>query len=609
MLPFQELLNPIPGTNPSGQYLRYVVYDEIKEARREDDDLDQGIWTFERKKVDFAKVLKLCSEALASKSKDLQLAVWATEAVCVREGLPGLDAGIQLIAQLLDKYWDTIYPELESGNADMRVGALQSLTGIANTRLHNLPLTLNRLTWGQYFESREVGFERDADTQEKKDKRKRSIEAGKVTGEDFEQSVAKTSRVFFEERIAEADACLASIASLDDLCGTKMSKPRPSFTPLRKRLEEYRQTLTILQTSKGGLEAVATKKSQQNEGSEAIETQTENAVEAQEESETDESVAEQEQVSAAAVPISEEPTDSAEALEWIAKAARCLRREDPCNPVPYAVMRALRWTELRTQSGGFDTWLLTAPSTETRKRLKGLAQNESWEELLQACEEVMATPCSRGWLDLQRYAVTACDSIGRSYDEVAATILSGLEAFLREFRRIADATFDDETATANQETQTWLREVASSKMTSDGVLTAHSRLESPESYSSGESLDAFDLAKQAISSGNTAEAMAILEREAARECSGRGRFQRRLQLAELCIAANHRAVALPVLQSLAREIDERKLEDWEEPELMLHTFGLLYQCMEKMKGASEQKEAVYARICRLAPTRALAIGK
>ncbi len=38
----EDILNPIPGDNPSGKDLRYApIYDKIKEARREDDDLEE----------------------------------------------------------------------------------------------------------------------------------------------------------------------------------------------------------------------------------------------------------------------------------------------------------------------------------------------------------------------------------------------------------------------------------------------------------------------------------------------------------------------------------------------------------------------------------------
>ncbi len=49
----EDLLNPIAGENPSGVDVRYdtklLLYDKIKEARRQDDDLAQGDWQHERK--------------------------------------------------------------------------------------------------------------------------------------------------------------------------------------------------------------------------------------------------------------------------------------------------------------------------------------------------------------------------------------------------------------------------------------------------------------------------------------------------------------------------------------------------------------------------------
>ncbi|HUK16900.1 MAG TPA: type VI secretion system ImpA family N-terminal domain-containing protein, partial [Bryobacteraceae bacterium] len=83
-----DLLNPIAGENPAGENLRYApVYDKIKEARRQDDDAPQGEWTRERKLADYPLTIKLISESLATKSKDLQLAAWLAEAMLIREGV------------------------------------------------------------------------------------------------------------------------------------------------------------------------------------------------------------------------------------------------------------------------------------------------------------------------------------------------------------------------------------------------------------------------------------------------------------------------------------------------------------------------------------------
>src|SRR5947209_7521135 len=96
----EDLLTPIPGDNPSGAYLRHdtklLIYDQIKEARRQDDELEQGDWQHERKVANFALEGKLAQEALATRTKDLQLAAWLTEALLHSDGFGGLQQGLKL---------------------------------------------------------------------------------------------------------------------------------------------------------------------------------------------------------------------------------------------------------------------------------------------------------------------------------------------------------------------------------------------------------------------------------------------------------------------------------------------------------------------------------
>src|SRR5260221_8924979 len=100
-----DLLNPIPGENPSGANLRYApVYDKIKEARREEDDAPQGEWSHERKVADWKLVIKLSGDSLATKSKDVQLAAWLIEAMLRTEGFAGLLAGLKLLHGLIETF-------------------------------------------------------------------------------------------------------------------------------------------------------------------------------------------------------------------------------------------------------------------------------------------------------------------------------------------------------------------------------------------------------------------------------------------------------------------------------------------------------------------------
>jgi len=117
--------------------------------------------------------------------------------------------------------------------------------------------------------------------------------------------------------------------------------------------------------------------------------------------------------------------------------------------------------------------------------------------------------------------------------------------------------------------------------------------------------DPFDDALAAAQGGRLDEAIAILSGELKRERSGRGRFQRRMQLAHLLMAGGHEQIAYPILLSLADEIDRRGLEDWEPGDVLAHPLTLLWKCAASFNGDEEKRQGIYARICRLDPHKAL----
>ena len=597
-----DLLNPISGPNPSGRNLRYVVYDAIREARREDDELPSGDWAYERKRADYPSVLRLCCDALAEQSKDLQLAVWATEASVKLEGLAGLQHGLDFLNKLTEAFWDTLYPEIEDGDAEARFGVLESLGGKFSEQLWYLPLTNEGLTWLQYKESRTVGYEADVvGNDEKVQDRERAINDGKITAEMFDKAFSKTPKAFYEQRLMDADACLTSLEALNQTCLNRFGDASPSFTKLRDGLEDIRQTISLLLRKK------------REEEPEPRPEELAEAPVGQGGSTVGKTLQDHRVSDSPSVPlqaVSKEPESISDAIERITLAAHYLRREQPSNPVAYLVLRAVRWGELRASVEDVDLALLEAPSTEVRKQLRALLQNGEWEELLDACEVAMASPCGRGWLDLQRYTVSACDGLGSSFTPVSTALLSALESLLSDYPQLSQSSLNDETATANPETQTWLQELTDTKQQpfAQDLSTISGEIEAA-GQGHKQPPDPYELAKQAAASGHPQEAIAILEREAAQERSGRGRFQRKMQLAQICMSAGYKTVAFPILEALAGEIDKRNLEDWEDPDLVIRAFGLLYQCMEKLKCSAEQKEKVYARICRLGPAQALELAK
>ncbi len=98
--------------------------------------------------------------------------------------------------------------------------------------------------------------------------------------------------------------------------------------------------------------------------------------------------------------------------------------------------------------------------------------------------------------------------------------------------------------------------------------------------------------------------MSALNRQLTTERSGRGRFKRRVQIAHLLMATGRERVAQPILDEIAREIESRRLEEWEDGEAVAYPLSLLLRCADSDQDA---KRRLYAAICRLDPVRAMQI--
>jgi type VI secretion system protein ImpA len=596
-----DLLNPIPGPNPSGESLRYApVFDQIKEARREEEEISQGEWQTAIKKADWVLAIKLCGEAIAKKSKDLQVAAWLVEALVRRDGFAGLNEGLALIRGLLENFWETLYPELEDGDAELRTAPLEWIGSRLDGPLRKVPLTGNGLDWQNYKESRTVPSEADAEGNETKQQaRAEAVADGKLTPEVFDQGFNATPKAAYEQWMGQLDASLESQERLKQLCEEKFGDIAPTFGGLRTTLEDLRQTLHVF----------LAKKREQETAPEEPEQAAEEEVAAQK------SYVESGAAAPARAParpaakkaLAAEPADRDDALERVLVAARWFRQNDPYSPVPYLLTRALRWGELRAGGTEVDPMLLEAPPTQTRQDLKRLAYEGDWTQALEIAETAAGAPCGRGWLDLQRYAARACQELG--YEAAAKAVVSGLRTLLADYPQLADLTLLDDTPTANAETRVWLKEHVEAVAPAPEESHPARVPAAGEEPAEGKPPDAYDLALEAARSGRAQEAIEILANEAAQESSGRGRFRRRVQLAQICLGAGRAELAAPILQDLSGEIERRNLEEWEQADMLSHPLALLFRCLAKLDASAEERQKLYARICRLDPIQALSIHK
>lgn len=234
-------LSPLPGPAPSGEDLRYTpVYDEIKAAKREDDRLERGEWHMDLKRSDWALTAKLCGEALKDQSKDLQIAVWLTEALLHQHGFKGLEFGLQLLSKLLTEFWETLYPQIEDDDLDFRAGPLTYLNEKLPTVVFQVPLCDPDHTKGfSYFaweESCLVGFDSGLDQDQQK-RRQKLIDEGKVSGEEFKTAVNLGSIHFYTPLRNHLAGCRDQLSALDHIITIQFAPDPPGLTRLADAVE------------------------------------------------------------------------------------------------------------------------------------------------------------------------------------------------------------------------------------------------------------------------------------------------------------------------------------------------------------------------------------
>ena len=222
MFNLDELLAPVSADQPCGNDLAYSSqFDAIELARLADDPtLDQGEWKTALKTADWPFVAASCASLIGSRSKDLKLAVWLTEASAKTGALRGMGDALLLVAALCERYWDGLYPLPDEGNFEQRVGYLGLLEARVGQLTREVKLTEGRAT---AFSLVEVAGAR-----------LRGPEATK----EVESAKLGTPHDFFQALLDDGAHCLAAIAELRRVTDDRLGDDGPGFKDARDALEE-----------------------------------------------------------------------------------------------------------------------------------------------------------------------------------------------------------------------------------------------------------------------------------------------------------------------------------------------------------------------------------
>jgi type VI secretion system protein ImpA len=329
VIDFEGLLAPIPGENPAGEDLRAdpaydSIYRQVRSARDKARTAEIGRISGDDESPDWRPILELAPKAIAQRSKDLTMAAILTEALVRQHGCAGLRDGLRLIRELVERFWDHLYPMPDEDGMLTRVAPLTGLNGeegdgVLMAPIFQVPITEGN-TYGPFnvFEYRKA---LEVDGIEDPEKQMSLLgEPGAVSKAMFDTAVSETSAEFARCLAEDITACGEEYGqlceALDQRCGRDESGYllAPPSSNIRHVLEEFQEHV-------------------RNIYAHLLEVPGEG------ESESGEMV----EVGAAEGGVPSQVRTREEAFRALLRAAEFFKRTEPHSPVSYALEQAVRW--------------------------------------------------------------------------------------------------------------------------------------------------------------------------------------------------------------------------------------------------------------------------
>ncbi len=296
--------------------------------------------------------------------------------------------------------------------------------------------------------------------------------------------------------------------------------------------------------------------------------------------------------------------DVSGAVNAILGAATFIRKADATDPLPYAVVRLIKWAKVELPTSDAAATQIEPPEKTVIEALEHQFNNGVWEHLLKNAESAFRS-CDPLWLDLQRYTCAALQGLGAPYEKARNAVIAVTGGLVRRLGSgLYDLTFRGGTPLCGGETKMWLE---SEVITGDGGGGGGG------SAGNGKLAEASDEARKLAGTGKLKEAVQTLQAGLSTCNQRRDRFLWRAQIAKLCFDAKKLKLAAPLLEECYQEIQRYHIEDW-EPTLAVEVAQTLYRCRKALTAVDKNPppEALagvresFAWLCQLDPLAALA---
>lgn len=241
-LDLDTLVAPIPGDDPAGSPVPYIVRAQLEDTRKGTESADAltDESASAARPVDWASMARLTGDILRTTSKDLLVAAQLTEAVTCRDGLPALAEGLELLRRLLDEAWDRLHPAIDDGDLEVRAAAFNWLA--EPDRGARFPVTIrtiplfeesqNKLSWLDWKRAQEG--------------------RGDVASDTLDRLIAKVSRQDAFRVVAAVRRASEQCESLVETLSRRLGDAAPSMQGLTEATHDCLELAEHLLARKGG---------------------------------------------------------------------------------------------------------------------------------------------------------------------------------------------------------------------------------------------------------------------------------------------------------------------------------------------------------------------
>ncbi len=228
-----SFLPPIPGDEPSGGRTPLVLRQRMEIARKEFEPNPQDPSAAPvPKKPDWSGIVKIATEVLTQRSKDLEVSLRLTEALTRQHGFPGLRDGFRLLRELTLECWDRLHPIPDAADGEGMEIRAERFNWIgdndAGARFPNAIREIN------VFNIKGSGYSL-------KDRQIAAEGRGEIQASEFEHAQPLSDLLI--EDLREA---LEAFEQLDQALQEKLGNQSPGLVGLRQVFDELRDSVLRL---------------------------------------------------------------------------------------------------------------------------------------------------------------------------------------------------------------------------------------------------------------------------------------------------------------------------------------------------------------------------